>query len=101
MLLHACCSGHCDELPRALLRDDDVCPSEDVQRRRRIRFREDCVAEGIAQPEAGYGDAKLAERAIFMSAQRFRAMIGTYNGGCGAIPSLRNGGYRCGRSSCA
>ena len=85
----------------ALLRDDDVCPSEDVQRRRRVRFREDCITERIAQPEAGDGDTELAVRARCVSAQRLRATKGTYNGGCGAIPSTRNGGYRCGRSSCA
>ncbi len=72
MLLHARCSGHCDELPGALLRDDDVCPSEDVERRRRVRFREDCVSERITQPEARYGDAKLAVKAGCVSAQRFR-----------------------------
>ena len=85
MLFHARCSGHRDELPRMLLRDDDVCPPENVERRGRVRFREDCVAEGIAQPEARYGHAKLVVKTGCVSAQRLRAMIGTYNGGCNYV----------------
>lgn len=76
MLLHARRGGHRDELQRALPGDHDVRPPEDVQRRRRVRRREERVAEGIAQPEAGDGEAEFAVRPGGASARRCCAVMG-------------------------